>query len=164
MVTYSGTRKPVQRRQLLAAIALVLAIGTVAGVASWRLGLHAHTSGRATTVAHGQPPSSRQAEPRSAASGSGAAPTGAAAVVPTAQAPQLILVGSVERAQQAQADLDAADVLRIHFGLRPLTAAITPVDTDTSSNLLQAVAELNAVHDMLGLPEIQVIDLRTRPQ
>ncbi|HLZ69714.1 MAG TPA: hypothetical protein VKV26_07370 [Dehalococcoidia bacterium] len=160
MATYTGTRKQNPRRHVALAIGAALALGLVAGLGSWQVGLRAHRS-RTTARPQVQARGSGATPPSVAASGSTTGPAVSAGVRPTAQAPQFILVDTTDRAQQVQAELDAAEAIRLPVGLPPFAATIVPVDAGTANTLAQAVADLNAVRHSLGLPDVQIVDLRS---
>ncbi len=159
MATYTGTGKQSSRRQVALAIGAALALGLVAGLGSWQMGLQAHRS-RVTAPPHVQARRSSAAPPSVDASGSTTGPAASVSMRHTAQAPQFILVDTTDQARQVEAGLDAAEAIRLPLDLPPFSATIVPVDAGTASTLSQAVANLNAVRHTLDLPDVQIVDLR----
>jgi hypothetical protein len=75
---------------------------------------------------------------------------------------QVVLVASAAQAAAAEASIDEANTFRAKDGLGPLntTVQVAPTDADRQATV-QAVLDANRIRTSAGLPEIQVVDLRS---
>lgn len=170
MATDTGPRTPTARRPLVVAASAALALGVVAGLGSWRIGLHAHRSGWTTTATRGQPQVQQQAGRQASTLPSSAPPPTSGAGLPastttvpaasTAPPQQTIVLV----ATQAQADvLEQAQGLentrRLQFGEPLVQERVIVVTSPEQEAMLRRGAA--AVGDIApGQPPVIVIDLR----
>src|SRR5258708_2112555 len=85
---------------------------------------------------------------------------GAVSGLPSSQGPFVYIVRSAEQASMLQQGIDEGDGIRYQMGLAPLDATVVQIDPGTPEAMLRTVADLNAVRYTLGLPDVQVVDLR----
>jgi hypothetical protein len=147
MATYTGTRKSSSRRQLVVVGAAVLALGVMAGLGAWWVGLHQHNGSMAAHVeTQAQPQDGSQPSSLPATS---SVPTAASSAVAT-QTPHLYLVGSQEQAQ-------AVDDGRFPFDDTVLVVSLE-ASPDEVTWLLNT---MNEARRLQGLAALTVVDLRT---
>jgi hypothetical protein len=179
MATYTGTQHSSSRRQLVVVGLAALAVGLVVGLGVSKVDLHRHRSsqtGAVLTVAATGGSISRadamggEAEfvrdhPPAQTAGAEASnlPATTSSGTTAGSTPSLYLVGSTAQAHQIQQGIDDADVIRHSLGLVPLAAQVVQLDSGPADATVQAIADLTTVRRTLGLPAIQVVDLRTTP-
>jgi hypothetical protein len=143
--------------------ATVLALGLAVGLVGWQVARHGRSSGQSTAIMQALPSRGGHAETIPVVSGDSLASAAGVRVVRLVQTPRLVLVGSAEQASQVQDDLDAAEAIRHQWALPPLAAEVAQLDAGPAVATRQAVEDLNVVRVTLGIPAIQVVDLRTAP-
>ncbi len=180
MAVYSDSRQPAARRRMVAAAAAgVLGLAAVLALGIWQLGANGSGNGKVVTARPQLAPVAPQTNgvqqssvaPQSGvsgqrgASGSGLASASASGTASRrTAASQLIVVDSASRAAEITQAMDQAEVIRSQLGEPALDYTVVQVNGEEEANAaLRAVADENAVRAVLGLPEIQVSDLRTAP-
>ncbi len=157
MTTYTGTPRVTPRRWLLRAAggaAVLLTAGT--GVGAWRLTQH-NQAGSVASVSQAQLPLQQSGVQASTA----AVTSNSQPLVQFAAAPSLVLVSSAEQAAALQQTTEQAEGIRSQAGL-PLDPTIISVSGDADANTaVRDVADQNGLRAALGLPPIQVVDLRS---
>jgi hypothetical protein len=162
MATYTGTRKPSSRRQLVVVGLTALAVGLAAGVGATKVDLHGHRGRTATQV---QPQGGSQAsslpatgstaaeQPQDvAASGDSSAPASSSVHTP-ASIPYLYLVGSAAQANDVQQRLD-----QIVIAWQPVDARVLVVPPEVSGG--EVAASVDELRQAEGLAPVTVEDLR----
>jgi hypothetical protein len=148
--SYQHQRARRTTRALAGGAALALAVGV--GLGTWQVRSHGGRAAIGPTTggeaAQGQAPAARRI-PGDTNSGA----------TTTATTPSVYLVGSAAQAHAVQQGLD-----QVAIAWQPLDATVVQVaDDEEARTVLRAYAEENAFGATLGLPAIQVVDLRANP-
>jgi hypothetical protein len=153
-------------------IAAALAIGPLAGLASWQIGLHGHRGSTVTPaplqiqLQGGSQTTSLPANGQGAAEqpGDGSAIAGSTAPatssVPTvASTPSIYLVGTAAQASEVQQRLDWAAI-----GWQPLDATVLVVAPEASLDEVTGLLNtMNESRRLQGLAPVTAVDLRSEP-
>ena len=154
MTTFNSTMRQANRRLVVTVGGAALALAALAGVAGYQVGLHSHAGVRQAVT---QPVTQRDG----LAAGNVSAATGSTGAVRTSEHPMLVLVGSPEQAQAVQRGVDEADAIRATMGVGPLPQTVQQVTSAAdAATWARSIADENLTRVSLGLPEIQVQDLR----
>jgi hypothetical protein len=157
MTTYTGTPKATPRlRALLVACGTALALGAIAGLGAWQIGLHGHGNARVAA-----PPQHLEtsAEKSNAPTSSVSAASNVAAAALSTEPTTMILVSSPEAAREAERDIAALNAVAAQNGPPPVGFAVRQVNSREEAQAVRyAIALQNGANAMVGLPELQVDD------
>ena len=146
--------KPYFVLSVVAGLGLLIGLGV-----GWQTQLRGHGNKTAVT---GSQQAETSAPQGGAAFSSVPASTGGAAAVVTAEHTNLILVASADQAANVEQGISEADEIRAQMGLPPLNSTVIPVAADfPAETAVRALMDENITRAALGLPQIDVVDLRT---
>jgi phosphopantetheine adenylyltransferase len=149
------------RAKLYFGLSVVAGLGLLIGLGvGWQTQLRGHGNKTAVTASQRVETSAPQGD---AAFSSVPASTGAAAAAAvSAEHANLILVASADQAATVEQGISQADEIRAQTGLPPLNSTVITVAADFSAETaVRALMDENTTRAALGLPQIEVVDLRT---
>jgi phosphopantetheine adenylyltransferase len=146
--------KPYFVLSVVAGLGLVIGLGV-----GWQTQLRGHGNKTAVTASQRVETSAPQGD---ATFSSVPASTAGATRAVTAEHVNLILVASADQAANVERGISEADEIRAQTGVPPLNSTVIPVAADfRAETAVRAVMDENITRAALGLPQIDVLDLRT---
>ena len=146
--------KPYFVFSVVAGLGLLIGLGV-----GWQTQLRGHGNKTAVTASQQVETSATQG---SAAFSSVPASTAGATGAITAEHVNLILVASADQAANVERGISEADEIRAQTGVPPLNSTVIPVAADfPAETAVRAIIDENTTRAALGLPQIEVVDLRT---
>jgi len=146
--------KPYFVFSVVAGLGLLIGLGV-----GWQTQLRGHGNKTAVTASQQTETSAPQGD---AAFSSVPASTAGATGAITAEHVNLILVASADQAANVERGISEADEIRAQTGVPPLNSTVIPVAADfPAETAVRALIDENTTRAALGLPQIEVVDLRT---